>query len=171
MFMLQKYVFFNHSPSKDSIETFKEKAQRLYEEIVTKSFLHLNILDYSYKSDEAIQELGLDEELVNELVEDYVTQIIKALLQFEEELKRVQDVKSKGLVPDFTFFSELVHKNLGVARNLRIKDAQILLAEMMNSRDIAYLSNCVDALEAAAIRLKPFRAYKTYKLIEVKSTL
>ena len=170
MFMLQKYTFFNHSPSHENAETFKSKAQRLYQEIVSKSFLHLNILDYSFTSDEAMQELGLDEDLVNELVEDYVAQIIKALLQFEDELKKVQEIKEKGLIPDFTTFTELVHKNLGVARNLRIKDAQLILSEMMHSRDLVYLGSCLDALEASAIRLKPLRAYKTYKLIEVKNS-
>jgi len=169
--MLQKFSFFNHSLSQDAIEPFKARAQKLYQEIISKNFAHLDILEYSYVNDEAMQELGLDEELVNELVEDYVTQIIKALLQFEEELKKVQEIKEKGFMPDFTTFTELVHKNLGVARNLRIKDAQLILSEMMHSQDLEYLYLCLCALEASAIRLKPVCAYKTYKLIEIKSSL
>jgi hypothetical protein len=139
--------------------------------IVSLKLSHLNILNYKYNEKEAMEELGLDSELVHQLVEDYVIQIIKATLQFEkylEELKRIEREKNAA---DYTAFRDLAHKNLGVARNLRIKDAEKLLYEMMLKNDLEYLGDCIEALKACSIKLKPECAYKTLKLIEVKSSL
>jgi hypothetical protein len=60
----------------------------------------------------------------------------------------------------------LAHKNLGVARNLRIEDAQVLLSELMyNHTDFEYLKNCIEALMACTFKLNPPYAYDVLKLL------
>lgn len=169
--MIKKYGFFQETSHQEKIEHTVNNAIAVCKELFDSQLSHLNILDYNYTSTEAMEELGLDEELVHELVEDYVVQIIKASLQFQkqiQELRLIEDVNDKS---DYNLLRELAHKNLGVARNLRIKDAQTLLFEIMSHDDLDYLDMCVEALRACAIKLKPQCAYKTLKLIEVKSSL
>ena len=126
--------------------------------------------EYKYSSQEAMEELGIDDELVEELVEDYVAQIIKDVIQLEEMLYILQAKVDAKEELNYVEFRELAHKNLGVARNLRIKDAVVLLGELMKKDDLEYLFNCIETLRACAIRLKPVHAYKTIKIIEVKNT-
>lgn len=97
---------------------------------------------YIYNNAEAVAEFGLDEELVEQLLEDYVIQIIKAVTQFEEMLYRLQ----------------------------ADKDAELLLEDLMKKDDLEYLFLCIETLRASAIILKPKCAYNAIKLIEVKST-
>ncbi len=125
---------------------------------------------YQYSSQEAMEELGIDDELIEELVEDYVAQIIKDIIQLEEMLYAFQAKVDAKEELDYVEFRELAHKNLGVARNLRIKDAVVLLGELMKKDDLEYLFGCLETLRACAIRLKPVYAYKTIKIIEVKNT-
>ncbi|MDF1883679.1 hypothetical protein JHD49_06980 [Sulfurimonas sp. SAG-AH-194-C21] len=125
---------------------------------------------YKYNSAEAVLELGLDEELVDQLLEDYIAQIIKAVSQFEEMLYILQSDKDANKKLVYTNLRELAHKNLGVAKNLRIEDAIVLLDDLMRKDDLEHLFLCIEALRACAITLKPTYAYNTIKLIEVKST-
>ncbi|MDF1878983.1 hypothetical protein JHD46_04940 [Sulfurimonas sp. SAG-AH-194-C20] len=126
--------------------------------------------NYIYNSAEAVSELGLDEELIHHLIEDYIAQIIKAVTQFEEMLYVLQSQKDANKNLEYTNLRELAHKNLGVARNLRIQDATVLLADLMRKDDLEHLFVCIETLRACAIVLKPEYAYNTIKLIEVKST-
>lgn len=126
--------------------------------------------NYKYETSEAVEELGLDEELIHQLVEDYIAQIIKSVLYFEEMLYELQSKKDAKQELNYTPFRDLAHKNLGVARNLRIKDAEIILTELMKKDDLEYLFLCIEVLRACAILLNPICAFNTIKLIEVKST-
>jgi len=166
--MLKKFNFFKKSSQQDSIDETVQSAYKICKKIARIKLSHLNIFDYKYNTKEAIEELGLDDELINQLVEDYVIQIIKATLQFD---KYIQELKASKSELDFTEFRDLAHKNLGVARNLRIKDAEVLLNEMMLKDDLEYLEDCLQALKACSVILKPECAHKTLKLIEVKSSL
>jgi len=126
--------------------------------------------EYRYDDAEAVEELGLDEDLIHQLLEDYVNQIIKAVMIFEEMLYDLQSRLDAKQSLDYTEFRELAHKNLGVARNLRIKDAEMILTDLMTQDDLEYLFLCIETLRACAIRLKPECAFNTIKLIEIKST-
>lgn len=169
--MLKKFNPFKTSSSKDTISATLDEATKKCNDIITNKLSSLNIPVYKYKIDEAVEELGLDSELVHELLEDYVAQVIKASLFFEKYLQELKNKAQNITAEDLTPFRDLAHKNLGVARNLRIKDAEILLYEMMTQDDLEHLQNCLEALKACSIRLKPECAYKTLKLIEVKSSL
>ncbi|MBN2816215.1 MAG: hypothetical protein JXQ67_05990 [Campylobacterales bacterium] len=169
--MLKIFSFLNATPSQVSIQNSVKNAEQILHDIVSTKLAHLNILDYTYTTDLAVTELGLEDELVNELVEDYVSQIIKTVVQFEAQINEMYIAKGENQTLDFHSFRELIHKNLGVARNLRIEDAKVLLSEMMESEDLDYLQECLEALAASSIKLKPLCAYKTLKLIEVKSSL
>jgi len=68
---------------------------------------------------------------LDELVDDYVAQVIKSVVQFEKYLTQLLNEQKQDLELDYTLFRELAHKNLGVARNLRIKNAETLLYELM----------------------------------------
>ncbi len=146
----------------NKIRTLVEKAQK-----VSYSFFQNK---YKYSSNEAVCELGLDEDLVDQLLEDYVAQIIKAVTQFKEMLYTLQSERDAKQTLSYTELRELAHKNLGVVRNLRIEDAIVLLDDLMKKDDLEHLFICIETLRACAIILKPAYAYNTIKLIEVKST-
>lgn len=138
------------------------KAQRICD-----SFFDEN---YTYSNEEAVEELGLDDELIHQLVEDYVIQILKSVTQFEELIYDLQSNKDAKNELDYTELRELAHKNLGVARNLRIKDAEVLLNDLMKKDDLQHLYICLKTLHACTIKLKPECAFDTIKLIKVKSS-
>jgi len=157
-----KTIIERRQAKNNKIRVLVEKAQK-----VCHSFFQNH---YQYNSAEAVSELGLDEDLVDQLLEDYVAQIIKAVTQFEEMLYDLQSNKDANEELLYTDLRELAHKNLGVARNLRIEDATVLLDDLMRKDDLEHLFLCIETLRACAIILKPEYAYKTIKLIEVKST-
>ena len=126
--------------------------------------------EYHYSDAEAIEELGVDKDLVNQLVEDYVIQIMNTTIKFEDIIYKLQEAKDAKLELDYTELRDLAHKNLGVARNLRIKDAAIPLRDLMKKDDLEHMFKCVEALQACAIILKPECAYNAMKLIAVKSS-
>ena len=107
----------------------------------------LNIVDYRYSIDKAILELGLDNELILELVEEFVLQIISSKDIFLAYIDELEQKEKNSLNLDYTELRDLAHKNLGVARNLRIDDAQIVLNELMTKDDLEYLRTCVYVLQ------------------------
>ncbi|MEA1983874.1 MAG: hypothetical protein U9N39_10050 [Campylobacterota bacterium] len=125
---------------------------------------------YIYDESEAVAELGLDDELIHQLVEDYVIQILKAITTFEEYIFELQSNRDANKELDYTPLRDLAHKNLGVARNLRIKNAEILLNELMKKDDLEHLYICLETLRSCAIMLKPESAFNAIKLMELKST-
>ncbi len=166
--MIKNFQLFNKSLKNKDMDALFFEASALYSSLVKNELADLHLSDSVYSPQLAVDELGLDTDLVNELVADYVAQIIKSLVQFEAKLYTLQNSKSKSEVLDYTPFRELAHKNLGVARNLRIKDAEILLHELMLKDDLDYLLTCLEALEVSTITLNVKQAYDTLKLIEVK---
>ncbi|WP_428739351.1 hypothetical protein [Sulfurimonas sp.] len=169
--MLEKINYFVKNVKTDSYLELFNKANQVCDEILCEKLSHLGVRGYKYDPTEAIEELGLDQELVEQLVEDYVEQVIKAIVQFEAYMKKLQNSQENHITLDYTPFRELAHKNLGVARNLRIKDAQVLLYELMKKDELEYLVECLEALKYCAIKLKPRRAYYTIRLLEIKSNL
>jgi hypothetical protein len=155
----------------EQIKSFLLSADEVCEELLLTELKNLEINGYVYSSDEAVEELGLDDELVHHLVEDYVAQILKSVYIFADLLLALKVTKKEGNVLNFLPLRELAHKNLGVARNLRIRDAEKLLFELMKKDDLDYLEICVQALQACAIRLKPICAYNTVTTIKIKQKL
>ncbi|MFT7860231.1 MAG: hypothetical protein ABXS93_04765 [Sulfurimonas sp.] len=168
--MLEKLKYYITNIQQIDPKILSEQAEILCHELFVFELSHLKIENYKYDPAVAMEELGLDEELVEQLVEDYVEQIIKSVLQFEEYLTKLLDSQANKEALDYIPFRELAHKNLGVARNLRIEDAQVLLYELMKKDDLDYLVSCLEALKYCAIKLKPKRAYDTLRLIEVKNS-
>ena len=138
---------------------------------IEKNFSDLGITDYRYEMSEAVEELSLDRETVFQLVEDYIIQILKAKIIFYEYIHKLKVDKLENRPLDYTDIRNLAHKNLGVVRNLRIKDAEMLLKIIMEEDDLDYLRLCVKALEMSAVKLNPLCAYETLKLIQVKNSL
>jgi len=163
---VKKVSYKNHNS-----KTVLRDAVFLIEKLCNEKLDGLDIVNYKYDPTFAVDELGLDYELVMQLLDDYVAQIIKSILQFEDFLKTLHNSQEAKEELDYTPFRELAHKNLGVARNLRIKDAEILLYQLMKKDDLDYLLTCLEALKACAIRLSPDCAYNTLKLIEVKNSI
>ncbi len=155
----------------EHIQNLLYKSYKVCKKISTKEPVLSSIYEYVHFVDEAIEELGVEEEIIHQLIEDYVVQIITTQTTFEEYLGDLEELKLQNKELDYTPFRELAHKNLGVARNLRIKDAEKILTELMKKEDISYLKYCLEALVACAIRLKPSRAYATIKLLAIKKSL
>ena len=164
--MVKRFKLLNKLMEKEDLQLVQREASHIYTTLITNELAKLNLSEYCYTPTQAIEELGLDEELINELVADYVSQIIKSLVEFEIKLNNLQKSKNNNQTDlDYTPFRELAHKNLGVARNLRIKNAEILLYEMMKEEDLAYLMLCLEALEVSTIKLNTEVAYRTLKQI------
>lgn len=155
----------------EQIEAFLLSANVLCDELLPIELSSLEISGYVYTSGEAVEELGLDDELIHHLVEDYVAQILKSVYIFADLLLALKIAKKDGNVLNYLPLRELAHKNLGVARNLRIKDAEKLLFELMKKDDLEYLEICIQALQACAIKLKPICAYNTVTTIKIKKKL
>ncbi|MCK9454207.1 hypothetical protein [Sulfurimonas sp.] len=135
------------------------------------NFQELDMLDYRYEIGEAVEELSLEEDIVYQLVEDYIIQILKSKIVFYEYIHELKKDELENRALDYTNIRNLAHKNLGVVRNLRIKDAEKLLKAIMYEEDLNYLRLYVKALEVTATKLNPLCAYETLKLIEVKNSL
>ena len=138
---------------------------------IEKNLMHLNILNYKYDAKEAVEELSLEKEIVLQLIEDYVIQILKSKITFYKYIHELKKDLLDGKTLDYTEIRNLAHKNLGVVRNLRIKDAEILLEAIMVAEDLDYLRLCFKALEISATKLNPLCAYETLNLIAVKNSL
>jgi len=170
--MLRKFEFLNKSLENNDLQSMQEEASRIYTGLITNELADLHLAEYTYEPEQAMSELGLDEELINELVADYVSQIIKSLVEFESRLNKLQQSEKKHESHlDYTPFRELAHKNLGVARNLRIKNAEVLLYEMMRGENLNRLMLCLEALEVSAVKLNVEVAYNTLKIIAMKDSL
>jgi hypothetical protein len=169
--MLKKYELLNKAIENEDVDIMFDEACIIYKNLISEELSNLHLEEYTYDTTEAVEELGLDETLIEELVEDYVSQVIKSLVQFELHLEELQDLKENKQVLNYVPFRELAHKNLGVARNLRIKDSEVLLYALMTQTDLEYLILCMEALKASVIKLNAKCAYNTLKLIKVKSSL
>jgi len=150
--------FLHHK--EDSFKQYFADAKKRCQEIQV-LIKELQNEEHSYSIDIARNELGLDEELIKSLIDDFVKQIITAIPQFKLLLQKVKNEKN----PDFMELKNLAHKNLGVARNLRIKDAQTVLSLIMKETDIDKLKIYLEYLEACVVILRPKIAY------EIKQTL
>ena len=114
--------------------------------------------DYVYDPAQAVAELGLDEELIDELIEDYVEQIMRTYDEFRFCLSRVWEQHFLDEEINFTSLRDLAHKNLGVAKNLRVQNGISLLTEIKNQEDLDKISQCLDLLIISSIKLKPRKA-------------
>lgn len=152
----------------------RRKIDRLLQDgdmFVKQNLGHLDISNYSYEIEEAMEELSLESEIVLQLVEDYVIQILKSKIAFYASIHKLKRDALESRALDYTEIRNLAHKNLGVVRNLRIKDAQKILEEMMVEENLDYLRLYAKALEISAIKLNPLCAYETLNLIAVKNSL
>jgi len=131
----------------------------------------LDIHNYRYNIYIAVEELGLEEDLIIQLLEDYIIQILKSKITFYKHIQKLKKAELENITLDYTELRDLAHKNLGVARNLRIEDAQKILTILMKEDDLDYLRICVKALEVSAVKLNPLCAYETLRLIQVKNSL
>lgn len=136
-----------------------------------KYFKELSIAEYKYDDSEAIEELCLNKYESIQLIEDYVIQILKSKSKFDKYINKLIEDKNKNIDLEYSDITDLAHKNLGVARNLRIKDASAILEIIMRETDPDYLALCVMALEISAVKLNPKCAYDTLNLIKVKNSL
>ncbi len=169
--MFTNYLTNNELSKEEKLQNFLEKAKKVCQKLSSEELQHLHIYNYNYTVDVAVSELGLDEELIYQLIDDYVAQIIKSKAQFMEYIKDLEDTEQIDMSEDYKLLRELAHKNLGVAKNLRILDAQKLLTELLTKDDLNYLILCLEVLEACAVRLSPECAYETMQLIEIKNNI
>lgn len=154
----------------NSMEEMLSNTQKISDKIFLENLKTLDIKNYTYTPDLAIEELGVDLELMNQLIEDYVIQIIKSCIHFMEFLAELQDLKKYTTNLDYKILRDLAHKNLGVARNLRIEDAIKLLERIMKESDLDFITKCVECLFVRGVLLQPIQAYNTIRLIQVKGS-
>lgn len=149
-----------------NFEAFLDDAADLCKRVYENSFQYLELKEYAYDIDEVVKELELDVDLIKGFVDEFMIEVFKSKDTFLKYIHKLQEDKSNEREPDFTPLRNLAHKNLGVAKNLRIKSAEKLLSELMNSSDVEYMTKCLEALNACAVNLNPPHAYKTLKLMK-----
>lgn len=169
--MLDKLNIDSNFSKEKKINIISKYAQEVCDDVFKNRFNNSKLSNYIYSVSEAKNALGLDEEFIIQLVEDYITQIFKTNNIFENLIlsisKKDCDVKDK-----MKQLQNLAHKNLGVVKNLHIKDAQILLSDLMTKHDnLEHLKDCIKALEACAFKLNPEYAFNALFLIRLKKTL
>ncbi|MCD4668484.1 MAG: hypothetical protein K8R44_07885 [Sulfurimonas sp.] len=169
MFTISKYI--NIISKNNNIQGMLSDAKNISNNLLSGELLDLNINNYIYTPDIAVEELGLDLDLINQLVEDYAIQIVKSSVVFLEYISSLQIDKKNNKELDYTDLRELAHKNLGVAKNLRIEDAQKFLYKMMKDDNLDYILKCLEALVSSAIILKPQSSYDTMTLMKIKKSL
>jgi len=152
----------------NKLDTYLNKAIKLYTRAVSGELRELELDLQEYSTDLAVKELGLDKELIDSLVDDFVVQIIKYKPVFMMHIENLSKQASSGEMLNYQVLRDLAHKNLGVARNLRIVNAQKILKDIMVEEDFDYLYYCVEILEAYVITLRPKVAYKTLQDIKIK---
>jgi len=157
--MFTQFSFTNNLSSEQDIEITIQNISNICKKQTHKKFSELDLCDYHYAIDQAIADLDLDEELIEEFLDAYVMQILDVVPQFEEYFEELRNNDHTMILFDYSYIRNLAHKNLGVARNLRIKDAEKLLTVMMKTENLEYLELCLDALILFAIRLRPQTAY------------
>lgn len=154
-----------------SFETFLDDVADLCKKVFENSFEYLELKEYNYDIENAVKELELDIELIKGFVDEFMVEIFKSKNLFLEHINKLEEDKKNKITPDFSALRDLAHKNLGVAKNLRIKSAEKLLAELTNSDDIEYIKNCLEALNACAVNLNPQHAYKTLRLLRIQQRI
>jgi hypothetical protein len=111
-----------------------------------------------YNCDEASEQLGLSHELIDELLEDYVEQILRTNGEFHLHLSDMWQDQFFGKELDYMPLRDLAHKNLGVAKNLRIQTAIEILNALEKEQNLHKISQLLNLLLISAIRLKPKKA-------------
>jgi hypothetical protein len=131
----------------------------------------LDFPNYIYTTEIAQNELGLEAELVENLLEDFIAQIINTKDEFLQLIDTIEEDQKSNKIVNYTPLRELAHRNLGVAKNLRIEDAKVFLHELMKKDDVPYLRQCLVWLEVCVMRLNPGYAFKVKQLLETKKML
>ncbi|QFR49477.1 hypothetical protein FJR48_06930 [Sulfurimonas lithotrophica] len=169
--MLNKVEIDDTISKEDNIASILELAKSVCDNVFRDketSFRIPYIYDYSIPANE----LGLDKKLIIQLIEDYISQIFKTYNMFHDSLENISKTIGSEKELKKLELKNLAHKNLGVARNLRIEDAQVLLTDLMNKHDdLEHLKRCIEALMACAFKLNPSYAYDVLKLKKVKDSL
>ncbi|MEA3371474.1 MAG: hypothetical protein U9Q40_09070 [Campylobacterota bacterium] len=157
---------------KEAIERrkLKNRAVRFLVQKAQKLCLDYFGEDYEYSPAKAIEELGVDLDLIDHLVEDYVIQIIKSDITAKKYLAQLKADKQNNKELDYSDFRDLAHKNLGVARNLRIEDSEKVLIDLLKKDDLEYLEHSLEILKACTIKLNPVSAYDALYLVQIKSS-
>jgi len=134
---------------------FLQNKEHLLNNLLNKELQGLEINKYQFSVENTMEKLGLDDDLIQELIEEFVSQILENKSLFLIYIEDLKKNKTLGKKLDYTNLRDLAHKNLGVAKNLRIYNAKVLLNELMTQDDLKYLSACLDALEICVIKLNP----------------
>jgi len=166
--MLERLLIDENVSKDENIASILKLAKSICNDLL-KDKIECDLLTYKYDFEEPMNELGLEEELITHLLEDYIYQVFSSYKNFNSILQSIKKSDSSEIETHVSDLKNLAHKNLGVARNLRIYDAQFLLTELMsNNTDVDYLKNCVEALMACAFKLNPPYAYGVLKLRQIK---
>jgi len=168
--MLNRITIDNAISKEDNIASILKISESVCNKVFSKNDVS-SYSNYTYDYNRPINELGLDEELISQLLEDYISQIFKTYDIFHNILDNITQTKGIDKEAKLIDLKNLAHKNLGVVRNLRIDDAQILLSDLMsNHQDIKHLRECVEALMGCAFKLNPDYAFNVLKLQKIKET-
>jgi hypothetical protein len=113
---------------------------------------HPELEELAFDIELAKGELDLDEATIKPLLEDFVIQILIFIEKYHQNnIENLHDA---------------IHKNLGVARNLRVLDAKYILEKIYKDEQTQDLEILLYALKQSAIRLNPQIAFDTLELIK-----
>lgn len=104
--------------------------------------------------------------MIHELLEDFTIQLIQSNITLHKKINLLKKEKLYSKKLDFSPFRDIIHKNLGVARNLRVKDSVEVLSKLIEETDLEKIEMLLEVLEACALKLKPMKAYDALQLIK-----
>ncbi len=131
-----------------------EKLLKECKELLKKDH-KLNSLAYDMQK--AKDELGIDEVLIAEFLEDFTIQLLIFLNHYET-----------SSIPNL---GEAIHKNLGVARNMMCRDIELILEQIKRYDDESQIKELMQKLKCLAIRLNTKVAINTLELIDATKVL
>lgn len=171
MLLLSKLNLDSKLSKDNQIQLLMAQAIKTSHQVFINRYNNNELKNYTYNPSIASEELGIDVELVGELINDYISQIFKTRYQFDNIICHIRELKDVDKIAKYLELKNLAHKNLGVAKNLRIEDAEIFLDDLMKKDDVDHLEDSVNALEACAFKLNPKHAFNVLQLMKLKSSL
>lgn len=163
--MFESSVYISQLSQCNNPEELLSRVNSIVNSFSSNEFILSNIRDYSYDKDLAMEELGLESEEVEQLFNDYISQILKACDTF---LILIHSLKKMFHDDTYEELRDLAHKNLGVARNLRVKNAQKFLYNIMTLENLDVVKENVEALILSSILLNSRKSFLALQLLKEK---
>ena len=106
--MLNIFKFMKNTSKDSEIEIFLNKTNLKCKELSLNLLKDFGLCEYAYNIEKSAEELGLEKELIKELIEEYVVQILDSKQQFLQYIKEIQTLKTNDNIECLFLLVELL---------------------------------------------------------------